>query len=272
MMRGNATQDDVLISLNTEPIVMPEPEMRISLRPNPFSPDGDGVDDNITIGLNLQSETEIVSWDARIVDHTGRTFRTFGGEGTPPRRIRWNGQGDEGELVESAREYPFEITLRDRQGNEVTEEATIATDILVFREADGRLRIRVSSIHFAGNTADLFASDDEQLNRNLDTLRRLARILNKYPDRDIIVEGHAAHIYLEDPAMQREQDSVLIPLSRARATEVMRALIILGVDRNRMTVEAYGGDRPVVPHSDRENLWKNRRVEFLLNREEGEGR
>ncbi|MDA3949650.1 MAG: OmpA family protein [Spirochaeta sp.] len=264
---GNATQDDVLMSLSTEPIVLPDPEMRISLRPNPFSPDGDGVDDTITIGLNLESETEILSWDATIVDHTGRTFRTFSGEGNPPRRIRWNGRSDSGELVESAFDYPFEITLRDDQGNVVTEEATIATDILVFQEADGRLRIRISSIHFAGNTADLFASDDEQLNRNLDTLRRLARILNKYPDRDIIVEGHAAHIYLEDPAMRREQESVLIPLSRARAEEVMRALIILGVDRNRMTVEAYGGDRPVVPHSDRENMWKNRRVEFLLHRE-----
>lgn len=264
---GNTGSDDILLTLTTEPIVVPPPEMRISLRPNPFSPDGDGVDDTVTIGLNLQAETEITSWRARITDHTGRTFRTFSGTGAPPRRIRWDGTSNDGELVESALDYPFEITLRDDAGNVVTESATIATDILVFREGDDRLRIRVSSIHFAGNTADIFASDDETLNRNLDTLRRLARILNRYPDREIIVEGHAAHIYLEDPQMRREQEGVLIPLSRARATEVMQALIILGVDRNRMSVEAYGGARPVVPHADRENLWKNRRVEFLLDRE-----
>ncbi|MFW6228708.1 MAG: gliding motility-associated C-terminal domain-containing protein [Alkalispirochaeta sp.] len=264
---GNETTDDLLITLSTEPVELPAPEMRISLRPNPFSPDGDGVDDTITIGLSLQTETEITSWDAVIRDHTGKVFRTFDGDGRPPRSIRWNGLSDDGELVDSALDYPFEITLRDDQGNVVTEEATIATDILVIREGEDRLRIRISSIHFAGNRSDLFASDDEELNRNLDTLRRLARILNRYPDRQIIIEGHAAHIYLEDPAMQQEQDSVLIPLSRARAIEVMQALTILGVDRNRMTVEAYGGAFPVVPHADRENLWKNRRVEFLLHRE-----
>jgi flagellar motor protein MotB len=264
---GNETVDDLLVSLSTEPIVLPAPEMRISLRPNPFSPDGDGVDDTISIGLSLQAETQITSWEAVIRDHTGKAFTTFGGEGRPPRSIRWNGLSDSGELVDSALDYPFEITLRDDQGNVVTEEATIATDILVIREGEDRLRIRISSIHFAGNRSDLFASDDEQLNRNLDTLRRLARILNRYPDREIIIEGHAAHIYLQDPAMRQEQESVLIPLSRARAIEVMQALTILGVDRNRMTVEAYGGARPVVPHADRENLWKNRRVEFLLHRE-----
>lgn len=266
---GNSTSDDVLITVDTQPVVIASPEMRISLRPNPFSPDGDGVDDTVTIGLSLDAETTVTSWEAQIVDHTGRVFKSFSGSGQPPRRIRWDGLSDNGELVESALDYPFEITLRDDEGNAVTESATIATDILVFREGDDRLRIRVSSIHFAGNTADIFASDDEVLNRNLDTLRRLAHILNRYPEREIIVEGHAAHIYLEDPAMRREQEQVLIPLSRSRATEVMQALIILGVDRNRMSVEAYGGARPAVPHADRENLWKNRRVEFLLDRDGG---
>ncbi len=265
----NTARGDLLITLNTVPAEIPPPEVRIGLRPNPFSPDGDGVDDTITISLNLKAETEIVSWDARILDHTGKVFRAFSGNGRPPRQIRWDGLSDDGELVESARDYPFEITVRDNKGTLVTETATIATDILVFREGENRLRIRVSSIHFAGNTADLFAGTDEELARNLDTLRRLARILNKYPDREIIIEGHAAHIYLKGPAMQAEQEQVLIPLSRSRATEVMQALIILGVDRNRMTVEAYGGARPVVPHSDRQNMWQNRRVEFLLHPEVG---
>ncbi len=266
---GNTARGDVLIVLATVPEevpVPPAPEMRIGLRPNPFSPDGDGVDDTITIAISLQTETEILSWSARILDHTGRVFRTFRGNGRPPRQIRWDGLSDRGELVDSARDYPFEITVRDDQGNTITESATIATDILVFREGENRLRIRVSSIHFAGNTADLFAGTDEELARNLDTLRRLARILNRYPEREIIVEGHAAHIYLEGAAMRAEQEQVLIPLSRARATEVMQALIILGVDRNRMSVEAYGGSRPVVPHADRPNMWQNRRVEFLLER------
>jgi outer membrane protein OmpA-like peptidoglycan-associated protein/flagellar hook assembly protein FlgD len=260
---GNTTREQILITVNTEPAG--PPELRISLRPQPFSPDGDGREDTLSIAISVESDNEIVSWRAEILDPDGRPFKRFSGNGTPPRRITWNGLSDRGELVETAREYPLSVTVRDSAGQETTEEETIGIDILVIRDGD-RLRIRVSNIMFAPNTPDLFLSDEQQLDTNLDTLRRLATILNRYPDRDIIIEGHAAHIYLEGPAQQREQDLVLIPLSRSRATEVMQALMILGVDRNRMTIEAYGGARPVVPHADRENLWRNRRVEFLLQR------
>jgi flagellar motor protein MotB len=33
-----------------------------------------------------------------------------------------------------------------------------------------------------------------------------------------------------------------------------------------MNVAGYGGTRPVVPHGDLQNRWKNRRVEFILER------
>ncbi|MEX2445342.1 MAG: FlgD immunoglobulin-like domain containing protein [Alkalispirochaeta sp.] len=241
------------------------PEVRVSLRPQPFSPDGDGRQDTLTISINVSAVAELTGWEAVILSPEGDVFKTFSGSGTPPRRITWNGRGDDGSLVETARQYPLSVTVRDDVGHEVTEQDTIEIDILVMRDGN-RLRIRVSNILFAGNTPDMFLSDDDQLDTNLETLRRLATILNRYPDREIIIEGHAAHIYLEGPAQQREQDHVLIPLSRARATEVMQALMILGVDRDRMTIEAYGGARPVVPHSNRDEMWRNRRVEFLLQR------
>lgn len=260
---GNSTTEDILVTVDTEPAG--PPEVTLSVRPQPFSPDDDGRDDTLTIEIRAESDNRIVGWMAQIVNPDGGVFRTFSGEGTPPRRIRWNGTSDDGELVETAREYPLEVTVRDHAGQQTTATETIAVDILVFRDGD-RLRIRVSNILFAPNTPDLFLSDEAQLDENLDTLRRLATILNRYPDRDIVIEGHAAHIYLDGAAKDREQEQVLIPLSRSRAREVMQALMILGVDRERMTIEAYGGARPVVPHSDRDSMWRNRRVEFLLQR------
>jgi outer membrane protein OmpA-like peptidoglycan-associated protein len=254
------TQEDMIEVAPAEP-----PVVRLSLRPQPFSPDGDGREDTVTITVSVDADANLTDWEAEIRDPDGEVFKTFSGSGAPPRRIRWDGLSNDGELVETARQYPLSVTVRDDAGHEVTEEDTIEVDILVMRDGN-RLRIRVSNILFAGNTPDMFLSDDEQLDTNLQTLRRLATILNRYPDREIIIEGHAAHIYLQDPAQQREQDQVLIPLSRARATEVMQALMILGVDRDRMTIEAYGGARPVVPHSNREEMWRNRRVEFLLQR------
>lgn len=241
------------------------PRLEITLDPIPFRPDDEGVDDILTIGLSVQAETRIDRWEVEILDPRNRPFRFFRGTGDPPESILWDGLSDEGELVQSAMDYPVRFTVYDEFGNVVSEEAIISTDILVMRE-NGRLRIRVASIHFVGFSADLFMSEPEQLNENLVTLRRLAQILNRYPDRSIVVEGHAAHLLWRDPQRKaREQQEALLPLSRRRAEEVIKALIILGVDRERMTVSAIGGDRPVVPHSDIDNLWKNRRVEFLLD-------
>lgn len=240
------------------------PVLGITLEPIPFAPDGSGENDILTIGLSAQAETRILRWSVDILDPRDRPFKRFSGTGNPPASLRWDGLSDRGELVQSAMDYPVRFTVQDDIGNTVTEEATIATDILVMRE-NGRLRIRISSIHFAGNTPDLFMSERAKLDENLVTLRRLAQILNRYPDRQIVVEGHAAHVFLQSPeSIAREQREELLPLSRRRAEEVIKALIILGVDRDRLSIRAIGGDRPVVPHSDLENLWKNRRVEFLL--------
>jgi len=259
---GNSTTESVLLTVDTEARGV---GATLSLIPVPFSPDGDGRADSLRIEMSVEGTRPVETWTLSIMDPRGAEFRVFEGTGRPPAYVTWDGTSDDGELVQSAMDYPVRLSAIDDQGNEAFADATASTDILVMREGD-RYRIRIASIMFAPNTPDLFMSDDNQLNSNLETLRRLARILNRYDDRSIIVEGHAAHVFLEEPQMQREQEQVLLPLSRARATEVMQALIILGVDRNRLSIEAYGGSRPVVPHSDRANMWKNRRVEFLLDR------
>lgn len=260
---GNSTSEAVLLTVDTEARGV---GAQLSLIPIPFSPDGDGEADVLRIEMSVEGTRPVEHWTLSIMDPRGEEFRVFRGTGRPPASMIWDGTSDDGELVQSAMDYPVRLSAIDDQGNEAFAEAIASTDILVMREGD-RYRIRISSIMFAPNTPDLFMSDEAQLDSNLDTLRRLARILNRYGNRHIVVEGHAAHVFLENPLMQREQEQVLLPLSRARATEVMQALIILGVDRNRMEIQAYGGDRPVVPHSDRANLWKNRRVEFLLDPE-----
>jgi outer membrane protein OmpA-like peptidoglycan-associated protein len=46
----------------------------------------------------------------------------------------------------------------------------------------------------------------------------------------------------------------------------MDALVRNGVSRTRLSFTGVGGTRPVVSPDDRDNRWKNRRVEFLLIR------
>ena len=265
-LAGNVTREEILFAVGlptTDPV-----SVTMRLTPQPFSPDDDGRQDELTIELTTESLYEIADWELLITSPEGEPFRSMSGEGAPPEEITWDGMSDEGVLVETAREYPIAVTVRDVLGNEKQIEERIAIDILVIKDGD-RLRIRVSDILFAPNTADLFLSDERQLSRNIDTLQRLAVILKRYPEHEIVIEGHAAHIYLDGRRVQIEQDEVLIPLSRDRATEVMQALMILGIERSRMSVQAYGGARPVVPHADRDAMWRNRRVDFVLQRPTG---
>jgi outer membrane protein OmpA-like peptidoglycan-associated protein len=44
----------------------------------------------------------------------------------------------------------------------------------------------------------------------------------------------------------------------------MNTLIEFGVARNRLSFVGMGGTKPVVRYDDRDNWWKNRRVEFVL--------
>ncbi|MFP4485153.1 MAG: FlgD immunoglobulin-like domain containing protein, partial [Spirochaetaceae bacterium] len=242
------------------------PNIRIAVSPLPFSPDDDGVNDELRIRLVTRSLTAIERWSLRILDPMGNLLRSWSDTGEPPALIRWNGRARDGELVQSAETYKAVFEVEDAEGFVVTEEADIPIDILVMKE-DDRYRIRVPSIRFAPYTSDLFDVEQNLLDENLETLRRLAEILERYPDREITIEGHAVHIYWEPGSRRdREQEEVLVPLSRNRAQEVKEALIILGIERDRMDVVGFGGARPIVPHNDEENRWKNRRVEFILER------
>ena len=44
----------------------------------------------------------------------------------------------------------------------------------------------------------------------------------------------------------------------------MKILSDYGVNSSRLSTVGRGGTQPVVPRSDRNNWWKNRRVEFIL--------
>jgi outer membrane protein OmpA-like peptidoglycan-associated protein len=74
-------------------------------------------------------------------------------------------------------------------------------------------------------------------------------------------------VHYDDPEKgKKEQEQELIPLSKSRAEAVKAALVDFGMDPKRITTEGLGGAQPIVPFSDLENRWKNRRVEFILIR------
>ncbi len=243
------------------------PALTMTSAPKPFSPDADARGDLLNISLSARDRAPLEGWVITIFDPGNLQFRRFSGNGTPPATIQWDGRSETGELVQSAASYRITAEVRDVVGNMGHAEDEALSDILVIREGD-RLRIVLSSIVFAPYSADYrFGVPPENARENLETLDRLAKTLERFPEYSISLEGHAVSVLWDQPARaRREHEEVLIPLSFARAEAIRDALMERGIEGSRMTTRGYGGSRPVVPHGDVENRWKSRRVEFVLSK------
>ena len=243
------------------------PVFAVRLSPTPFSPDADGENDTLRIALQRVTDaSRIESWRVEVIDPRGNLFYSREGTGAPPASFEWDGTSEDGELVQAAEDYRVDATIVDSLGNNGVRSVVLPVDILVLRDG-ANLKIRISSIQFAPDSADFLEFDEEKAGRNLKTLSRLAEILGKYADYQIRIEGHAVSVFwANEERAAREQEEELIPLSKARAEAVKKTLIDLGIVADRMTTEGMGGIAPVVPHGDIENRWKSRRVEFILVR------
>ncbi len=253
-----------LISVSTAPFQVNSvaPTVSVRLAPRYFSPDNDGIEDELYISLLAQSVSSFTEWSFEIREPQGSAGNVFwktGGTGTITERIVWDGRSQRGELVQAATDYPFTFTVKDAVGMTTVVRGYIPVDVLIIRDGD-KLKIAVPSIIFRENAADFNGLATDVVDKNVQVLRRIAEILNKFKDYKVQVEGHANNV----TGTQREEDTELIPLSRSRADAVRNFLIDNGVDSVRLSVIGMGGTRPVVTRTDRENWWKNRRVEFIL--------
>lgn len=135
-------------------------------------------------------------------------------------------------------------------------------EVLVINEGSN-IRIR-AYLNFLGDTADLFAP----LNRKFDAQNRcvvdkIDKLLRAYPHYDIVIEGHTNRSKFS-LSFDQEQSRELLPLGKARADAVMRALLARGFLAARMSTVSFGALKPLAPFTDKDNVWMNRRVEILL--------
>ncbi|MDR2901096.1 MAG: OmpA family protein, partial [Treponema sp.] len=253
--------DAVNVSAGPITVDISGPKLSFTTAPEYFSPDNDGAEDDLFISLSAEDTSSISNWTFEIREPQPpyNLFYKIEGKGAPSERIIWDGRSNTGELVQAATDYPATFTAADSLGNTSTVEAKIGVDVLVIRDGNV-LRIQVPSIIFRQNAADFQNIPKDNLDNNIRVLRRIAEILNKFRDYKVQVEGHANPV-LRTP---EEETDELQPLSEARAESVVNMLVEYGVNRSRLTSMGIGGSRPVIQWEDRDNWWKNRRVEFIL--------
>lgn len=252
------------------------PQLSVKTAPRYFSPDNDGEDDDLFIQLKGNSTVPLKNWSFTVKDpENGKTFWSVGGKSAITERLVWDGRGNNGELVQSAMDYPYVFMATDSLGMTSVVEGKISVDVLVIRVGDV-LKMAVPSIIFRSDAAD-FKTDDEikggitaaQKANNERVLKRIAEILNKFRNYTVTIEGHANNVSgteTEETVDTVQYGKALTPLSQERAEFVKEQLKKNGVDSARLTAVGRGGSQPVVARSDKDNWWKNRRVEFILNK------
>lgn len=83
----------------------------------------------------------------------------------------------------------------------------------------------------------------------------LAKILNKYPDTNILIEGHTDDTGTDEHNMT---------LSKDRAQSVSLYLATLDVQSARFSITGYGETQPIVTNDTSEGQQKNRRVDIAV--------
>jgi outer membrane protein OmpA-like peptidoglycan-associated protein len=86
-------------------------------------------------------------------------------------------------------------------------------------------------------------------------VEKLAKILNKYPDTNVLIEGHTD----SDGSTEYNQK-----LSESRANSVANFVKGIGVLGSRVTTVGYGETQPVASNSTPEGKQANRRVEIAI--------
>jgi outer membrane protein OmpA-like peptidoglycan-associated protein len=105
-----------------------------------------------------------------------------------------------------------------------------------------------SGILFDTNKSDLRAASQSEI-------QKMAEVLKKYPDTNVLVEGHTD---------ASGSDAINEPLSQRRAQAVANYTINQGVDAARITTQGYGSKQPIADNTTEAGKQANRRVEIAI--------
>ncbi|MBP2682727.1 MAG: hypothetical protein H6Q79_766 [Deltaproteobacteria bacterium] len=108
--------------------------------------------------------------------------------------------------------------------------------------------LTIGDVLFATGKADLSPDANRSVNK-------LADFLKKYPNRDVLIEGHTDSVGTDD---------YNLTLSRKRADSVKYKLMGNGVEEGRITTVGYGEEFPLASNDTKAGKAQNRRVEVII--------
>ena len=228
-----------------------------------------------TFDIKPQARTDIKNWTLEITDPHGNVIRSYSGKGVPPRQIAWDGKDSNGNVVAGGVFANYNLRTVDVRGQQV-----VATDpifnfsrvsakeapVLASMSMEPRVfaaplipesiqpigmsgAMKVPSVSFGEKSSTITPEFQNYLDQ-------VARLIRKYPNCRVYIEGHS---YDEGT----EQQALVI--SQNRADHVLRYLVEKGrVSPDNLYSRGHGASTPLDSGDTEEARSKNRRVDIVI--------
>ena len=140
--------------------------------------------------------------------------------------------------------------------------AKVADAMTGFKAEDLTVQLKNGKVYVSMQENLLFKSGSAKVDpKGIDAIHKLADVLQKNPDIEIMIEGHTDNVPLKGEKYKDNWD-----LSAARALSIVRILTNdEGLDPKRITAAGRSQFMPVAPNDTPEGRAKNRRTEIILS-------
>ncbi len=156
-------------------------------------------------------------------------------------------------LTEEEKRLAEEKTETEAEIPSVHDQPKVITERLTLRKI----------LYFSKNGAVFTGLSREQIRQNEKTIDEAVELIKKHPECTVLIEGYANNI----SGTEKEDRTACMPLSLWRAEYIKKELIKRGIKAENIETVGRGGAAPLAGRKERNNWWKNRRVEFLITYE-----
>lgn len=160
---------------------------------------------------------------------------------------------------EEAKRLAAEEAEKERLAAEEESEPVEEDETEEYAPTSVRLGLK-NILFFSKNGAVFSGLSRRQIAQNERTIDEAVALIKEHPGCHVLIEGYANNI----SGTEKEDRTACMPLSLWRAEYIKKELIKRGIKAEQIETVGRGGANPLAGRKDRNNWWKNRRVEFVI--------